>query len=959
MSRPAWLPRVPRGLRRLTALGGLLLLCYALLGFLAAPALIRARLPGQVRRHLGLEAQVGKVRTNPFTLSVTMEEVRILDPAGDLLLGWERLYVNLQAATFVSRCLTFKTVDLTGLQGRLAVAPDGRLNISDLLRRLPSSPEAAPSPEPSRALRIDRLTVRDARLALLDRSPRQPFDTILGPMTFELEGFRTEAGRRTPYAFSGRTEAGERFTWTGTLTAEPLASEGTFTLEQIPLAKYAPYYRDRVAFEVASGRATLRAGYRFAWSEERHLLALQDGRLDLRDLRLTSPGAARPALEVPELDLRGLQADLLVRKVAIAAITLKAGRLDVQRRPDGGINLVDLFTPRPGPPEAPPASPLDLRVGDVRLRGFHLAFEDQSNPRPVRFTALDLDLGLRDLTLESNASVPLELSARLEGGGGLTAQGRATLQKPGFDLAVRLDGIALPAFDPYLEPALDVRLTRGTLSAEGRLRLGHPGASADALAYQGNLILARLEAMDGTQQEPFLRYRALGFKGLDFRAHPGALQVREVTLLEPEHRLVVARDGSTNVARALKLAAGAPSGAAAPPTPDRPFRLHFGRIDIQKGRLAFIDRSLEPNAALLLSHLQGSYTGLSTEPETASALELTGRVGALAPLHIRGRALPLRHDQDTDVAITVQGSELSDFGPYAGKYLGYTIRKGKLDLEARLRIARRQLDAQVKTRLDQFFLGDRTGSPEATRLPVKLALAILRDRKGVIDLDLPIAGSLDDPEFRYGRIVWKALLNVLGKVATSPFTLLGKLFASPGQDLSAVAFAPGAWEPDETARKTLAALSRALTERPELNLEVEGTADPDADRAALQKAGLERLLRRTKARTEGLAPDEVQVEPEARAHWLAVAHAAAFPSPSPARPDAAPAPPPPAEMEARLLETIRVEPSDLRHLADRRAKAVTALLAGEGGVPPARIFEVQGGELARQGGGARVHFSLK
>jgi hypothetical protein len=383
-----------------------------------------------------------------------------------------------------------------------------------------------------------------------------------------------------------------------------------------------------------------------------------------------------------------------------------------------------------------------------------------------------------------------------------------------------------------------------------------------------------------------------------------------------------------------------------PPSPGPPLKLSIARTHLAAGRLSFVDRSLEPNAALLITGLEGTATTLSTEPDSQSQVDFQGLAGGLAPLRIHGRAMPLRKDQDTDVTVTIQGSQLSDFSPYSAKYLGYTIRKGKLDLDAQVRIQRRQLQALVKTRLDQFFLGDKVQSPDATKLPVRLGLAILRDRRGVIDLDLPVTGSLDDPDLHYGRIVLHAILNVMTKVVASPFSLLAKLGGAPADhDLSFVAFAPGSAVPDPAAASKVQALARSLAERPELGLEAEGCADPAADAAALKQQALEQQLLRLRREAGQSGP----MPPEERDRWLRVAFQHAFPATTAATPA-----PPPAEMEQQLLGAFPVSAGDLAQLGSARAKVLLKLLL-EAQVDPARLFQVNGGERT----GSKVYFGLR
>jgi hypothetical protein len=282
------------------------------------------------------------------------------------------------------------------------------------------------------------------------------------------------------------------------------------------------------------------------------------------------------------------------------------------------------------------------------------------------------------------------------------------------------------------------------------------------------------------------------------------------------------------------------------------------------------------------------------------------------------------------------------------------VQKGKLDVDAHLRIDHRNLKVDSAVKLDQFYLGEKVPSPEATHLPVKLGLAVLRDRKGVIAFNLPVEGSLDDPDIKYGQLVWKAVFGLLGKIATSPFTLIGSLFPSSPGDLSTLAFAPGTASLDAAATAKLHALAKALEERPDLRLEAEGTTDAEVDGAALRKGALEALLRRTRSAALKLPLEAALPAPE-RDRWIGAAFEATFPAPKETKSAKPVPPPPPAEMEQRLLGTLQADPAQLAQLADARAKGVLAWLLDRAKADPERVFQVRGGQAK----GAAVVFTLK
>ncbi|HQL48824.1 MAG TPA: DUF748 domain-containing protein [Holophaga sp.] len=964
MKIPALLNKLPRRVLRMGLWGLGLVGAYALLGFLVLPPILASQAPKRLSALLGRSVTIQRVRTNPFTLSATVDGLRIQDRDGGTLLAWRRLHVNWQLRSLFGRTQHFKVLELEEPQGRLVVEQDGSLNIRDIVARFEGQPAEPPSGPPTE-LAIQHLRIGRARLELRDHTPSEPFATTLGPVTVVVEDFHTRRDSHSPYRLEGATESGERFRWQGTFALEPLASEGELVLEGLSLAKYAPYYRDQVAFELRKGTLSARAAYRFAWSEGRHELKLREGSLQLSDLDLGAPGAALGDVVLPRLDLQGLEADLLAPAITIQRLTLVNPRIRYQRRSDGTINLAELFTPKPSPEPETPSKPLSLAVAKMALENGSVSYQDAATPRPVNLDIPDLDLSVEGFSLDPKVPAQAALGLSLAQGGRLEARGPLWALRPAMDLEVKAQDLPLAPFDPYLEPDLALRVNRGTVSATLRFLASFEGRPSDRMDLKGRLDLRDFEAMDAVGQEPFLRYRRFLLEGIDLALGKRRMGIAQVTLEAPEQRLVVAADGTTNVGRALKLAPApeTPTAQALPPTPEQPFALTLSNIRLAGGRLSFIDRSLKPAAALLVSDLEGRYEGLSTEPDALSKVDLKGLAGGVAPLHIQGRTMPLRTDLDTDVTLSLKGADLTDFSPYAGKYLGYGIRKGKLDVEARVRIERRVLDARVQTRMDQFFLGSKVESPDATRLPVRLALAILRDRKGVIDLDLPVEGSLDDPNYRYGRIVWKAIVNVLTKIATSPFALLGKLGGAGERDLSQVAFGPGLASLDDEARRTVEALAKALADRPELALELEGSADPAADGLALRRQILEERLRETKRRTlqvrqPGQDADAVQVTPEERDAWLKAAFLAAFPQPPVEKGQTAPPLPPPAEQEQRLLETLPVAPEALRKLSDARVLALLETFTGAG-IEPARLFKVEGGARARKEGGAKVYFTLK
>ena len=377
----------------------------------------------------------------------------------------------------------------------------------------------------------------------------------------------------------------------------------------------------------------------------------------------------------------------------------------------------------------------------------------------------------------------------------------------------------------------------------------------------------------------------------------------------------------------------APTASPMPP-------IRIGKLSLQGGQVNFTDNFIRPNYTANLMELGGSVTGLSSDAATTADVDLRGQVNN-APLNILGKVNPLKGDLALDLKADVKGMELAPFTPYSGKYVGYGIEKGKLSFDINYKIENRKLTAENRLILDQLTFGEKIESPTATKLPVQLAVALLRDRNGVIDINLPIGGSLDDPQFSVGGIIIKVIINVITKAITAPFALLGSLFGG-GEELSYLEFDAGRYAIPAAGEAKLKSLAKALGDRPALKLEITGRVDPEVDREGLRRASIDRKVRALKLndtvkKGESVDPASVAVTPEEYPELLKrVYKDEKFPKPRNLvglQKDL-----PVEEMEKLMITNSQVTDDDMIGLGNQRAQAVKDWLLKNGQVPQDRVF---------------------
>jgi hypothetical protein len=529
------------------------------------------------------------------------------------------------------------------------------------------------------------------------------------------------------------------------------------------------------------------------------------------------------------------------------------------------------------------------------------------------------------------------------------------------DFTLALKNLGLAPFEPYVEQATRVGIDDGSLDIDGSFHLAVEHPNAPLMTFRGNLGVRSLALVNREEGLPFASWKHLLLKQIALTVDPTTVALEEVGLDRLRVQLAVQSDGTMNLAQLVK--AQKETDVKSAPTPEPPPgkskpapEITIKTVKLMKGAVTFQDDSIVPTVRTGLEELTGTVKGLSSKQVARADVDLSGKLGRVAPLRIVGKINPLSEDAFTDISVRFDNIDLTTAGPYSGKYVGYSIRKGKLFLDLAYKVSQHELEAENKVLIDQLGFGEKTESPDATSLPVPLVVALLKDRKGQIAIDLPVRGNLKDPDFKYGRVLLSTVLNLLGKAVTSPFALIGSLVGGSGEELRAIEFSPGRSDLPEAETKKLTTLATVLTERPALSLDVAGMADTQADARMLAEDQFLDRLRQLKleetGKPSGKEPAPVlSLEDESR--LTAVWYAKQFP-PAAGQPDV----PPPlvADMKTRLLQTITIEEGVLRLLAQRRAERIREWLTQQGQVEEARVFMLEAG--FKDGSGATVPTAL-
>ncbi|SET54026.1 protein of unknown function [Nitrosospira multiformis] len=728
----------------------------------------------------------------------------------------------------------------------------------------------------------------------------------------------------------------------------------------------------------------------------------------LTEIAVTPEGSAEPTLNLPKLTLDEIVADTGQKNVSLGAATLDRFNASLRRLKDGRLDLAKLFTPinraeKASQSSAPPSlkadtgKPWTVKLGSFKLADAALRFEDATLPDVAPMVVNTLDLAVNQIDFSGATPSQLELKAEVNKTGSLETKGTLAWAPVAADLAVNAKDVDLVALQGWAGDRLNVLFSRGALSFRGKIKADggkgqEPGEKASPLkvAVRGDGRLTNFNMLDKADATNLMRWRSVDIKGIEFANEPLSINAAAITLTDFFAHVVITPQGELNlkyIVRQEETAVSPSQAAAAPaptpepepastspeisraapvpsqPSPRKNLPVRIGRIVMQGGHVNFQDQFIQPNYRAYLTDLAGRIGPLN--PRKTGEVDIRGAVDKTAPLKISGSVDAFGRELNLDITASAKGIDMPTFSPYSGKYIGYAIEKGKLSVDVHYHVEHGELTAENSIFLDQLTFGEKIESPDAISIPVNLALALLKNRRGEIDIRLPVSGSINDPKFSLGGIIVKAILNLLTKAATAPFTVLGSLFG--GEELSEINFPAGEVKIPPEAEERLQKLAQALTDRPALNLEIIGHADASSDPEPLKRGVLERKIKAEKLSVDikkGKSYDsleDVTLTPEEYEKYLEQIYKdAKFEKPKnfiglskslPAE-----------EMEKLMLANIDAGDAELQELAESRAMSARDWLIEHGGIPDARIFvlspKVEAG-TNREKAGNRVEFSLR
>ncbi|PCD01329.1 DUF748 domain-containing protein [Halopseudomonas pelagia] len=929
------------------------LFVYALLGFLLLPGVALHLINKQLEQRVTEPAHLERLEFNPFSLELEAGQLTI-GPEEQPDIAWRRLYANLEWKSLWTGALHLAEVQLDRANVRILFDEQGNLNLAQLLAKAENQTQEEPT-EPSDPfpIRIERLTLTQNSLYFEDRQPGDQVTFAYNAIDLELLNLTTVSQEDANMTLAASGPDGAQLDWQSTFSINPLSSTGQLSVTDTQLQTFWPYVREQLPLVLSQGSMGFSSDYHLDMSDSLEL-TLENTRIDLRQLALQDT-KEQPLLQLESLEVSDTRVDLAARQVRIGNVTGSALEAWIERNDEGELNWLALFDTS-NEPEDPASEPWRVLLNQAQFSDNKLHLTDRQPEEDVTLLLSPLELEIAEFDSQGNTPFSLILDTGVGERGQLRAEGQGQISPLSADLKVTTQSLDLRLAQAYLAPLVRMELRSGRLDSS--LDVAVDAREKLDLSINGTAKIDQLHILDTVRNRDLLKWEALQLDGIAYQDN--ALAIESAALVQPYGRFIINQDLTTNINELIITQPTSESTEEqdSGQTQNEPMAIRIGSVVIEDGSANFADFSLRPPFGTAIAQLNGNIGTLDNQSTEPAEIDITGNVDRYAPVTIQGSLTPFDPLNSLDITTRFRNVELTTLTPYSSKFAGYRIRKGRLNLDLHYRIEQGQLSAENKVLLEDLQLGERVDSPDAVDLPVRLAVALLKDSRGNIDIELPVSGDLNNPEFSIMPIIWQTLGNLMQRAVQAPFKMLASLVSgSSDADLSQIGFQPGSAELDEQAKQALDTLATALRDRPGLLLEVEGMSAPAKDGPLIGEQRLERefqqrKLRQLQERGEEVPEDasQLNVAEEDKREMLENIYQTRLKQDIPAAWQALPA----EERERNLRQAITSQwgqnTAILRRLAQQRNDAIKAYLVDNANLEASRVYLLDVGTQAEAEG---------
>ncbi|WP_331775188.1 DUF748 domain-containing protein [Sulfurospirillum sp. 1612] len=820
-----------------------LVVTYTAIGFLFLPWFLVNKAPQILKEKIGINLKIAKAEFNPYSFELTLHHVVLDDLHNKPVLSIKRFYTNYTLLGLFNKTLLVNKIELNAPKLYVTFQKDGILNLSNIIQSTPTTtPKTQTSESTLPNITLNALNMTEGSIVYQDQRNHKNFQYHLGPYHFVARDISTQKDRINSYSFQTTLHNKGSILWKGGMGINPFKVYGVIQVKDLNLVTLYHYALPDMKASLTHGTLDLKLPYQIIFHEGMKV-NIDQANATLSQLIMTQKDNQKTLIDAPKLEVKGVNLKWPKQSLFIDQIHLNDTHINPVLQKNAQLNFMTLLASQepsktaPKPQPAHPAKPWEYGIHAITTHNLSVNFIDETLNKPLRSQLHNIQVTIKNFSSKKTDPIGIKLSATLNQKTDINATSTLIQTPLSSQSSIQLSHFRLSDFHPYLDPFINFKIKNADVDVNATLKTDFDSHNNINLLANTKIYNLLLQTTKGAN---LLKWNDLQVQGIKYSNHPLSVTIKNMRLLEPYISGEIYKNHTSNFSNLIKSQPQSESSTTTATDPS--LQLKIGPIKILNATADFGDASLPFPFKTHIHNLNGSISTLDFGATTPSKVNIDGKIDKYGYANIKGVILPFQFKKRANIDVLFKNINLTTLTPYSGKFLGYKIKSGKLSMNLNYKIDNASLIGSNKINIDTLNLGQPVKSKDAVNLPLNLAIALLKDSNGQIDIDLPVSGDMNNPDFSYGGIVWRAVGNMITGLVTAPFRFLGSLLGIKGDDLKMIDFEQGSAIIISTEYEKLDNLHKILNKRPNIRIELSGGYDEEADLKALQKEAFDHIM---------------------------------------------------------------------------------------------------------------------
>ena len=867
---------------------------YTVLGFILLPYLIQTNFSKVLKQTTNASGYLEKIYINPYTFEVELKNLLIQDDKNKTLVYFNTLQVDLELSSLLDNIVHIKQIYLYDLKTNIVLDKNNQTNFQYIIDFLENNSKNSESTSETQAnnetspiyFKIDNINLKNNRITFEDFTKTEPFKVDTKKFNVKLHDISLLPDEKGKLFLDVDIEDSFRLKMNSNLSLNPIRVDGDLILDNLRIDKINSYIKDDIDFKLNGERINLDLKYnvelngdikakitdlntlvyRVKYQKDDisvYLGALKNkietidiekkqeslsidlnGQLLVEDIRANKSYKIINGVKDFKFDVNKIDTNLSYK------VSLKDEKIDVVVD-DTNIVLKDIsYETKDLKVYLPLVSKdikkvvvkkqkddINLLVKDIVLKDTNLHFTDLTKKELINLEIKNINAKVDEVTLDKNLPIKFNLSLNTPQKGLVSTAGEVIIEPLKVDIDLKTKDIVFKPYLPYVNEFVNIDLKSGSLSSDLSIKVDKKDEKIEP-KIDGDISINNFSLFHSLTNKKLFSFNQLSIEGLKYINDD--LNINNVVLDSSYTSFKIAKDKTTNfdnimVSTGVENETNDESTKQVEKTDEKSsFKYFVKNIELKDSKTDFSDLSLPLPFATKIHSLKANVKNISSSDATTN-VKLTGIVDEYGMATITGDINTANFKKQTDIKIDFENLDVTSFSPYSGKFIGNKIAKGKLWLDLTYKIRDSNLTSANNMRIKDLTLGEKVESVDAVDLPIGFVIALLEDSDGFIDVDVPVQGNIDNPEFKLGGAIWGAVGNVITNIITSPFRFLGSLLGIDSDELGSLDFEYGQTLVLPPQKEKLDNLIKALNKKPNLSLVIHPIYNEIEDLAVLKK----------------------------------------------------------------------------------------------------------------------------